>query len=271
MNNPGLKISRKFKIHLGGLAQLGEHYLRMVGAGGSSPLPSTRTLLLVFLFQITLSACSSTHNELGGNIYKELEVDKYTIEDTEENIEKNYDAKTLLRRGEAYFDKKSYMEARDEFERFIELHPYHKLVPHAYYRVGMSYLNEFIGTDRNPKPLEDSISTFEILIKNYPNSKYTQATREKTKELQIKLAEIEFNIGKFYFKKGAYEAAIYRFEHVLNKGTFPELTEKTLYLIGVSYIKKGNPEQAADYLNRIISGSPRGKFKRKAERLLEEN
>ena len=31
----------------GGLAQLGEHYVRNVGVGGSTPLPSTKPSLLV--------------------------------------------------------------------------------------------------------------------------------------------------------------------------------------------------------------------------------
>lgn len=41
----------------GGLAQLGEHYVRNVGVGGSTPLPSTKPSLLVpAVFRRSLSS-----------------------------------------------------------------------------------------------------------------------------------------------------------------------------------------------------------------------
>lgn len=38
----GIQRSRFPISHGGGLAQLGEHYVRNVGVGGSTPLPSTK-------------------------------------------------------------------------------------------------------------------------------------------------------------------------------------------------------------------------------------
>lgn len=53
----------------GGLAQLGEHYVRNVGVGGSTPLPSTKPRLRVPL-AFPPSLCPDKHIEYLDSLYE---------------------------------------------------------------------------------------------------------------------------------------------------------------------------------------------------------
>ena len=131
-----------------------------------------------------------------------------------------YAALAELRTGDVYFRKREYSQAAAEYENFISNHPGHENLDYATYRLGLSYYEMRSGKDRNySKPLQ-AMNWFVSLRESYPDSPYAEETREKIKECRKILAEREIYIGKFYHKKKNYEAAVERFENVLEN--YPE-------------------------------------------------
>ena len=115
-----------------------------------------------------------------------------------------------------YFDK-NYAEAIVQYEEFRKLHPTHAEIPYAVYQVGMCYLRQMLSIDRDQTVTEKALEQFRYVVENFPQSKYTPDAAAKMKICQVQLAEQEYYIGHFYYRKGHYRAALGRFEEILKK------------------------------------------------------
>ena len=131
-----------------------------------------------------------------------------------------YAALAELRTGDVYFRKREYTQAATEYQNFINNHPGHEKLDYATYRLGLSHYERRAGKDRNYSKTLQAMNWFISLRETYPDSPYAEETQEKIEECRRILAEREIYIGKFYHKKKNYEAAIERFNNVLEN--YPE-------------------------------------------------
>ena len=183
----------------------------------------------IFLIFVFISGCATSGEK--SELLSLLGVDEKIADTSDQGVESIYDALTLLKRGEAYFVKGEYTEASQEFQRFLELHPFHRMAAFAQYRLGMSYYNQMNTNDRDPGPMEKAITAFQKVVTQYPESLYTDESREKIGVLRHRQAEHHFYVGQFYYKNAAYPAAISRFKKVLAQEEPGPLAEKTLYFL----------------------------------------
>lgn len=142
-----------------------------------------------------------------------------------------YAALAELRSGDAYFKKKEYTVASEEYENFITNHPGHKELDYAMYRLGLSYYKMKAGKDRNHSKRLQSIKWFTLLNKTYPDSPYAEQTQDKIEKAREMLAEREIYIGEFYQKKKNYEAAAQRYRNVLENYSDTGYAEKARELL----------------------------------------
>jgi len=122
-----------------------------------------------------------------------------------------------LRTADALYFDKNYAEAIVLYEEFKKLHPVHPEIPYVFYQVGMCQFNQMLSIDRDQAVTEKALEQFRYLIANFPQSKYAPDARTKMQLCLRHLAESEFNIGHFYFRKGRYKGALGRFEDILKK------------------------------------------------------
>ncbi|OGP94877.1 MAG: lipopolysaccharide transport periplasmic protein LptA [Deltaproteobacteria bacterium RBG_16_47_11] len=165
-----------------------------------------------------------------------------------------------LKVGDCHFLKKQYVEAIAAYEEFKKIHPSHEEIPYVQFQIGMSYFNQMLTLDRDQTPTKKALSSFEYLIAGYPPSLFTEKAREKVAICKKRLADHEFYIGNFYYKHGRFEAAASRFEGLLEK--FPKVPgeDKTLYLLGKSYIELDQWKKAEAAFRKMVTeypGSPR--------------
>jgi len=125
-----------------------------------------------------------------------------------------------LRAADAVFSAESYAEAILLYEEFKKLHPIHPEVPYATYQVGMCYFKQMRTIDRDQTVTEKAIEQFRYLIENFPQSSHVADARTKLKVCQRHLAEHELYVGRFYYRKGKYKAALGRFQGILKN--YPE-------------------------------------------------
>ena len=146
--------------------------------------------------------------------------------------------------GDCHFFKKDYVEATAAYEEFKKIHPTHEEIPYVQYQIGMAYFNQMLTLDRDQTSTQKALSNFEYLVANYPPSLFTEKANEKIRVCRKQLADHEFYIGNFYYKKGRFQAAASRFEGLLGK--FPKMPEedKTLFLLGKSYLEIDQGEKA---------------------------
>ena len=217
---------------------------------------------------MVLGGCSATKESFGAEIRKTLGVNKDTLKKTENSAEKNYDAKVILKRAEAYYEKDEFIEAAGEYQHFIELHPLHEWAEYAQFKLGMSYFHQIRTIDRDPEPTQNALSAFQKFLSVYPNSQYAGEAEKRARLCETDLAEHQFYVGRFYYKKGDYPAAIARFNSLL--GAYPDLppAEKALYYLGLTYYRSDAPDQATERLEELLGRFPKSSYRNSAEKLL---
>jgi outer membrane protein assembly factor BamD len=175
-----------------------------------------------------------------------------------------------LKVGDCHFLKKEYVEAIAAYEEFKKTHPSHEEIPYVQFQIGMSYFNQMLSLDRDQTPTKKALSSFEYLIASYPPSLFTEKAREKVGVCKKRLADHEFYIGNFYYKHGNFEAAASRFEGLLEK--FPRLPEedKTLYLLGKSYIELDQWSKAEAPLRKVVAEYPKSPHSEEAREILDK-
>ena len=144
---------------------------------------------------------------------------------------------------DAHFSDEEYGEAELAYNDFINLHPTHENVPYAIYQLGMCHYKQMYSIDRDQTETKKARKEFERLIARFPNSKFSLMAEKTLRECKKNLAENEFYVGNFYFKKKQYKSALKRFETVAKDYANLGLDYKLSYFIGET--KKRITEQEA--------------------------
>ena len=132
-------------------------------------------------------------------------------------------------------------------ERFIKLHPNHSDVDYAYYLKGLANFNEDLGvlgnvinqdlTQRDPRAALEAFDAFRELVERFPNSKYVADARLRMQYLVNSLAAHEIHVARYYYKRGAYVAAVNRCQSVIALYPNAPSHEEALFLLVASYDK----------------------------------
>ena len=175
-----------------------------------------------------------------------------------------------LRLADINFEREEYQDAIANYDEFIKMHPGHKEVPYAIYRKGLSYFEQIGGNDRDLTPPEAALAVFESLASRYPESSYAKEVSAKIDICKVTLAENEFYVGEFYFKKKSYKAAANRFNAALEKFPGYGPKEAAMLYMAKSYLGTAEKEKAKNILNRLISAFPASKEAEEAKNLLSK-
>lgn len=158
-----------------------------------------------------------------------------------------------LKMADLHFKREAYPEAQGAYQLFKELHPKHEKIDYVSFQIGMSYYKQLPPTnDRDLTLAKRSIVAFEEVIRSFPQSEYAAQAQEYRDKSERMLAEKELYIARFYFKEKKWEAALGRFENVLDQ--FPKHLEKeALYGACVAAARVGEPNKSRRYLSRLES------------------
>lgn len=143
---------------------------------------------------------------------------------------------------DSQFSDAEYGEAELAYNDFINLHPTNENVPYAVYQLGMCHYKQMYSIDRDQTETNKAIKEFERLITRFPDSKFSLMAEKILRECKKNLAENEFYVGKFYFKKKQYKSALKRFETVAKNYANLGLDYKLSYFIGETKKKLAQEE-----------------------------
>jgi outer membrane protein assembly factor BamD len=147
----------------------------------------------------------------------------------------------------------SAIDAAEQFERE---NPTHERIDYCLYMRGLTYFDQspniierLMRVDLSLRPPKDtlrSFSTFQELIRRFPDSEYVPDARQRMVFLRNRLAEYENHVADYYVRRGAYVAAVNRAKYALEH--YPEAPEleKTLQILVVAYQQLGMTDLAAD-------------------------
>jgi outer membrane protein assembly factor BamD len=188
--------------------------------------------------------------------FKYEEARKAYQEIQEKAPDRSYDADIMLRIADTYFGEEKYPEAQVEYQAFLNFHPVHRDAPYAQYQVGMCNFNDITTIDRDPSLTRTAQLEFSKLLEKYPGSLYEDEAKKHLAVCRDDLAEYELYVGRFYYKKGSYAAALGRFEGLLK--TYPDVAadEKALYYAGLSHMERGERDQAIKAFEALAAKFP---------------
>ena len=133
---------------------------------------------------------------------------------------------------DSHFSDEDYGEAELAYNDFINLHPTNENLPYAMYQLGMCHYHQILTIDRDQSETRKAVKEFERVIARYPSSKFSFLAENMLRKCRQKLAEHEFYVGHFYFKRKSYKAALKRFEGIAKNYAGLGLDYKVGYFTG---------------------------------------
>ena len=147
----------------------------------------------------------------------------------------------------------SAIEAANEFE---QENPTHSRVDYCLYMKGLIYfdgapnfLERMFRVDMSERPPRDTLlafTTFDDLIRRFPDSEYIPDARQRMIFLRNRLAEYENHVAGYYINRGAYVAAANRARYAIEHYPGAPAIEGSLTLLARAYSLLGLSDLAAD-------------------------
>ena len=85
----------------------------------------------------------------------------------------------------------------------------------------MCHFEQVHTVDRDQSHTYTANTEFERLVRRFPKTVYADKGRGKIRECYIALAEHELYVGRYYYKRGKYRAAMRRYRYLLDN--YPDL------------------------------------------------
>ncbi len=115
-----------------------------------------------------------------------------------------------------------FTEAYLFYEQFEEMHPTNEAIPYVMYQKGMCYFRKINRIDRDISPATKAIERFQMLLKAFPYSPYTEDTKAKIASAEEFLAHHEFAVAKFYLRTDKANQAKLRLKFLISM--YPQTT-----------------------------------------------
>ena len=182
----------------------------------------------------------------------------------------NYAQQAQLEVPYAWYKAGDQAQALAAAERFIKLHPNHPNVDYIYYLRGLINFNDRSGvfdfisqqdmTERDPKATREAFDSFKLLVEKFPNSTYTPDAVARMKYLVNAMAQYEVHVANYYYRRGAYVAALTRASTAVKEYRDAPAVEEALHLMVKSYAALGMTDLSDDAKRVFLKNYPESDF-----------
>ena len=204
----------------------------------TNPLPRRGALplrllsLLLCLSGLLLSGCGGSDKDKAGptppvevlynNGLDALNANRYSdAADQFNSLEQNYPFSTwavnaqIMQAYSEYVQNK-YTDAIATLDRFIQLHPVHPDIAYIYYLRALCYYEQIADIERDQKGTEQAMAALQEVVTRFPDTPYANDARLKIDLCRDHMAGKEMEIGRYYQRQHLYQAAIGRFQRVVD-------------------------------------------------------
>jgi outer membrane protein assembly factor BamD len=229
----------------------------------SQTSPPLRVLSLVFcLAAPLLSGCGSSEKDkaaagpvppveaLYNNGLDALNARRYPSANDQFNLlEQNYPFSTWavnaqIMQGYSQYLQNKYTDAIATLDRFIQLHPVHRDIAYVYYLRSLCYYEQIADIQRDQKGTEQAMAALQEVVNRFPGTAFASDARLKIDLCRDHMAGKEMEIGRYYQKQHLYQAAIGRFQRVVDEYQTTAHVPEALARIVEVYLALGLRDQA---------------------------
>jgi len=181
-----------------------------------------------------------------------------------------YAEKAKLMTTYANYRRGSYPDTVLAADRYLALYPSSPEVPYILYLKGKSYSAQIRDITRDQQFAQDTIDTMQLILSNYPDSKYVDDARSALREAYDQLAGKEMSVGRYYQGNGQYAAAINRFRVVVEHYQTSTHIEEALYRLTETYLLLGLSNEARTAAAVLGHNYPSSTWYQEAYNLLQK-
>lgn len=150
-----------------------------------------------------------------------------------------YIARAKLGVGDSWYAEgstASYQQAEVEYKDFITFFPNLPEAAEAQLKIANMHYKEMEKPDRDYTHAMRAEDEYRQLIQQWPdNTKLVPIAKQRLREVQEVLAERQYRIGRFYFLRESYPAAIARLKTLVDSYPLYSQADDALMMLGHSY------------------------------------
>lgn len=230
------------------------------------------------LFVLSAAACASGNRYQGMtaevmHAFAQTEFDQRDYQDAVEAADRlltvfpSYaqiaEVRFLLAR--AYFEDDRFLLASDEFQRFLQSHAGHLLAPEAAIGICRSEaaLSPIPARDQTyTRRAETACRDVATQYRSYPVASEADSVAGT---MRAKLAEKEYMTGSQYFRRGAYDSAIWQWAQLVEGFGDTPWAPRALLGMSCASEKIGYEDDATEYRLQLINAYPDSESAREAQ------
>lgn len=161
-------------------------------------------------------------------------------------------------------------QALATLERFMKLHPASPALDYALYLKGTVNFNDDLGlfsritlqdlSERDQKAAKESFEAFKELVTRFPDSRYAPDARLRMNYIVNSLAQYEVHVARYYYRRGAYLAAVNRAQITVTDYRDVPAIEEALFILYKSYDALGMTQLRDDARRVLEQNYPHSEF-----------
>ena len=159
--------------------------------------------------------------------------------------------KSALMAAYSYYSQDYYSDSIMELERFIKVYPLDKNLDYAYYLLGLCYYEQIVDEKKDLQSIVMAKENFNFILEKYPNTEYAIDSIFKIDLINDILASKEMYLGRYYFEKEKWIAAINRFRAVVDNYETTIYSQEALHRLVEIYFIIGLKEESQKYANLL--------------------
>ena len=191
---------------------------------------------------------------------------KVLLEVKNRDLTKKYAPLAQLRIADSYIKDSDPDHGIEEYRKFLELYPDNAQASFAQYQIAMAYFSQIGGADRGLTAAQKAQQEFIRLKEIYPRNPYRDIIELRVQKCRNIIAEGEFIVGEYYYKKEAYKPAISRLERLLKLYPDYEGADEAFLLLGKSYNAMKMRDKALEAYKTLIEKYPASRFAKEARK-----
>jgi outer membrane protein assembly factor BamD len=183
-----------------------------------------------------------------------------------------------LRIADSKFAQESYPEAIEGYKQFVQLHPNHEDVDYAEFRQGLAHFKDAPGHfvlfppayEKDQRQLKRASEVMTKFVEKRPDSKYAPEARKVLEQANTRLAEHEWYVAEFYFKRKRWAGAVGRYESLVEKYPGSKHEADALLKLAQAAAAMDEKFRARTALQKLIVKHPQDPRRPEAEKRLAE-
>ncbi|MBZ5627667.1 MAG: outer membrane protein assembly factor BamD [Acidobacteriia bacterium] len=177
-----------------------------------------------------------------------------------------YIARAKLAVGDSWYAEggsAALAQAENEYKDFETFFPNMPEAAEAQLKIANIHYRQMEKPDRDFTHAMRAEEEYRNLVQQYPDSKLVPEAKGRLLEVQEVLAEREFRIGRFYFMRESWAAAVARLQTVADEYPLYSGADEALYLLGSAFERQIDLIRAAKF-DEVVKGKLIAGFSDKA-------